>query len=219
MTRNRDAIGCLLAIGLIVFLVGAGIGYLWPQPHQLLRVGAGQGCPYWVSINQVTTLPHWQLTSCVYQDETQSGGNHNMYFVIVDEHYAPATVMAYQSWPDPVESPVGQLAIGGQTNFGLYGGPFYPDQGQTGPYCGYVESEKTSDKVCGMGLPANRHVNYILTFQKKVSDTSTPTTIPPTIPGPTLTPGPTAIPGDYVTHSEFRQLLIDTLRDILERGR
>jgi hypothetical protein len=84
------------------------------------------------------------------------------------------------------------LTILGQTNFGIYGGPVYLDQGQTGPYCGYVENPAWSDKVCGMGLPYNRHVNFILTFKRVVSDssTSTPTATPTTAITATPTPGP-----------------------------
>ena len=143
---------------------------------------------YWVTVVPTQATSGYRLTGYVYEDETQSGGNHNLYVTVVDKNGAPLSgVMVHQAWPD---GDVAQPALGGVTNFGLYGGPFYPDQNQTGAYYCYIEGKNHSDIVTGMGLPVNRHVNYILTFQQ--FDSSTPAPVP--------TPAPT---GDYPTNAQW----------------
>ena len=142
----------------------------------------------WVSITPTSATSGYRLTGYVYEDENESGGNHNLYVTVVDKNGAPMSgVMVHQAWPD---GDVAQPALGGVTNFGLYGGPFYPDQGQVGAYYCYIESKDHSDICKGMGLPVNRHVNYIITFQH--FDSSTPV--------PTPTPAPT---GSYPTNAQW----------------
>ncbi len=199
----------------ILFAAGFGLGATITPSPRVASVQSVYGCPAWVTVTRSSALTRWTLTDCAYQDESQSGGNHNLYFTAVTPFGAPATVYAHQAWAD---GDVQQLTLGGQTNFGLYGGSFDPQRGEVGAYSGYIESRASSDVVSGMGLPLNRHVNFILTFQQ-VTPASQPT---PTLGAPTSVPGaPTATPasGDYVTHGEFRDLLVKTLIDVLTKGR
>lgn len=133
----------------------------------------------WIRVIASTATPRWQLVDFKYENENESGGRHNLYFTVVDENGAPLSgVKVWQEWPDGRAS---ETTRNGIADFGLYGGPFYPDQGQVGAYSGYVADRSQSDVVTGMGLPANRHVNYLLTFQRVVSAPAPPT--PPAPPG------------------------------------
>lgn len=133
-------------------------------------------CP-WVTLTPCNVFPRWELKTLVYQDENQSGGNHNIYITVLDERGAPVSgVICWQKWPDAQPQETQQATLGGVTNFGIWGGPFYPDRGEAGAYWSFVESTAKSDVVNGMGLPANRHVNYILTFQRVVADAPIPPT-------------------------------------------
>lgn len=191
----------LLLFSAVLILV---LSFTLPVPRVSANV---YDCPSWISVTRTTALPRWQLTGCIYQDESESGGNHNLYFSITDELHAPANVYACQWWPDPAEAPVCQLALNGVTNFGLYGGPFYPDRGEVGAYCGYIKGDP-SDETCGMGLPANRHVNFILIYQRVIADptptaTATTSATPTIVVTVTVTPTPTSTSGDALTKTEF----------------
>lgn len=135
---------------------------------------------YWVTRIRTKASPHWELTGYAYQDETESGGKHNIYVTVLDEHGAPMSgVPVWQEWPD---DRVSQLTIGGVTDFGVWGGPFYPEEGQVGAYSVYVEDKDLSDVVAGMGLPVNRHVCYYLTFQWRADAVVNPPDEPPPPP-------------------------------------
>jgi hypothetical protein len=108
-------------------------------------------------------------------------------------------------WPqgDPGEPNSDRRQIlGGNTNFPIYANGFFPDRGVQGPYDIYVEARDKSDIVRGMGLPANRHVNYLLSFRRVVNDSQPPPDEPP--------------PGEYVKVSELRGLVFAILRDAFE---
>lgn len=120
----------------------------------------------WVVVAPCSAIPRWELAGFAYQNEEESGGRHNVYITCISETGAPVSgIPVHQAWPD---GDISQWTLGGVTDFGLYGGPFYPDQGQAGAYSVYVDSKEHSDVVSGMGLPANRHVCYLLTFRRVV---------------------------------------------------
>lgn len=133
-------------------------------------------CP-WVTVERTSQVPAWRLTGFRYQDENQSGGNHHIFYTVLDERGTPVSgVTAWLKWldaaPDEAKTPI----LGGTGNIPLFGGPFYPDRGQVGAYRCYIESPDESDVVWGMGLPVNRHVNYLVTFQLVVELPSEPVT-------------------------------------------
>jgi hypothetical protein len=110
----------------------------------------------------------WILTSAQYQDETQAGGNHNVYFTVLDTAGNPLAgkvcIVDYPQDPsDPHPVFETQTDANGQCNY-----PMYANLDITlknGPYFAYVEDTSKSDVISGMGLPEHRHVNYVLTFK------------------------------------------------------
>lgn len=214
--KTSSNVAASFVLMLAVFSAGllVGIGRFGHPSLDAASVESVYGCPVWVTVTRSSALPRWTLIDCAYQDESQSGGNHNMYFTAITPFGAPATVYAHQAWPD---GDVEQLTLGGQTNFGLYGGSFDPGKGQVGAYSGYIESRATSDVVSGMGLPLDRHVNYILTWQQVTGPASTAT---PTTGAPTVGPGtPSPIPGDFITRAEFNALIDALINDLTKAKR
>lgn len=134
---------------------------------------------------------YWKLIRADYQDGYESGGNHNMYYVVTDEQGNPvANQTVWQSWPD--DSTSSQTHDDGTTDIAMWAN-YWPQNGP-GPYNGYV-GDLPSDVVRGMGLPGNNHVDFILYFQKTVkrgsgtpTNTDTPTATPTNPTGPTATP-------------------------------
>jgi hypothetical protein len=123
-------------------------------------------CP-WVTVERCQAVPHWQLVSLNYRDENASGGNHNIYYTVLDENgIVVSGINCWQGWPDGETFEVAQA---GQANIGIWGGPFYPDRGEVGPYFAWIGNRAQSDIVRGMGLPVNRHVCYDLTFKRVTS--------------------------------------------------
>ena len=142
----------------------------------------------WLRVDRAQGVPRWELVDLIYQNEQQSGGNHNIYITVLDENNAPLSgVKVWQAWPDG-KAP-------GYTRAGVYDFPmsgdgyFFPDRGESGPYSCHVEG--SSDVVRGMGLPAKRHVNYIATYKRVVQ------VAPPLIPPEP----PTEPPSDWDAHA------------------
>ena len=127
----------------------------------------------------------WSLTSAQYQDETQAGGNHHIYFTVLDAAGNPlpgtTCVVDYPQDPSDPHPPFkAQTDTNGQANY-----PMYANLDITlknGPYFAYVEDPSKSDVISGMGLPEHRHVNYVLIF--KASGGTTPPPPPPPTPRP-----------------------------------
>lgn len=118
----------------------------------------------------------WGLVSAQYQDETQSGGNHNIYFTVLDvSGKQTGGVKCVVDWigRDPGDKPTVTLSDpNGSANF-----PMYANLDITlknGPYFAFIEDQSKSDVVTGMGLPEHRHVNYVLTFAAKTPGGVTP---------------------------------------------
>jgi hypothetical protein len=207
----------LVVVGLVgMYITGVPIsGQLAPVGYPLRVASDSLIDPrsYWVQVVDPTssTTPYWDLVGYAYQDETQSGGNHNVYVTVIDEHGAPLSgVSVWLKWPDAQGNESQQFTLTGATNYGLYGGPFYPDQGQCGPYTVYVVSPSISTQARCLGLPANRHVNYLLTYQRVLgTPTVTPTivAVPTRTPTPTPIPSWTVVPGVYLTPRDLSNWL------------
>ena len=110
----------------------------------------------------------WVLLSARYQDETESGGNHHIYFTVRDAAGKPAAgVACIVDWPhDPSDPDDKRFEVAtdsnGQVNF-----PMYANLDITlknGPYIAFIADRNKSDVVSGMGLPEHRHVNFLLAF-------------------------------------------------------
>ena len=111
----------------------------------------------------------WDLTILGYQDDTQSGGNHHIYFTVLDNVGKPlhgvTCVVDYPQDPsDPHQPAKMQTDANGQANYPMFAN--LDIHLKNGPYFAYVEDLSKSDEVTGMGLPEKHHVNYLLTFAK-----------------------------------------------------
>jgi hypothetical protein len=119
-----------------------------------------------VAVNANAT---WVLNSAQYQDETQSGGNHNIYFSVLDHSGQPiANATCFVDWVgrDPSDPPSRVFTdLNGQANVPIYAN--LDIHLLNGPYFAFVEDQSKSDTVRGMGLPEDRHVNFLLTFGRQ----------------------------------------------------
>ncbi len=123
----------------------------------------------------------WGLVSAQYQDETQAGGNHHIYFTVMDvSNKQTGGVKCVVDWVgrEPGDKPTVTLSDPSQpANF-----PMYANLDITlknGPYFAYIEDPNTSDVVSGMGLPEHHHVNFVLQFAAKTPGGVTPPPPPP----------------------------------------
>ena len=119
-----------------------------------------------ISVKAAGPNATWRLVSAQYQDETQAGGNHHVYFIVLDASgKQTGGVQCIVDWVgrDPRDKPTIALSDPNQpVNF-----PMYANLDITlknGPYFAFIEDQGKSDVVSGMGLPEHRHVNYVLKF-------------------------------------------------------
>jgi len=119
-----------------------------------------------VKLTRASDARAWRLIAAVYQDETQSGGNHNVYYKFLKADGTPAAgVRILVDWKDrpPQDDPAYVTTdANGEANCPLWA-ILHPEL-QDGPYFTRTVNEP-SDVVSGMGLPVNRHVNFLLTYQ------------------------------------------------------
>lgn len=133
---------------------------------------------------------YWKIVSVKYQDETQSNDNHNIYYTVIDDKGVPIPgVPIIMDWQgrEANDIPAAVYTDGnGAGNQALYHGVvgWRPEEGP-GPYTAWVgdpgyrgdaPTKIPGEKLAGCGLPMNRHVNYIVTWQKTLAGTPT---IPP----------------------------------------
>lgn len=109
----------------------------------------------------------WVLQSAVYQDETQAGGNHIIFFTVLDISGKPVpSVTCVVDWigRNPAEDPPTKVVtdLNGQANVPIYAN--LDIHLLNGPYFAFIEDQGKSDAVKGMGLPEHHHVNFLLTF-------------------------------------------------------
>jgi hypothetical protein len=106
------------------------------------------------------------LVSAIYQDETESSGNHHIFFTAQNADGTPAVGLKFAiDWVGRTSSDKPTLVTtdpNGAANCPLWA-ILHPEL-QDGPYFTLAQ-EQPSDRVSGMGLPVNRHVNFLLTFR------------------------------------------------------
>ncbi len=125
---------------------------------------------FWVDAGVSPGAWYWRLVSAVYEDESESNGNHNIYYKALDSSGQPTEgQLCWAAWPTGAPEEYAEVYTKGELDgywgdFPMYGGwcPYYPE-GPRGPYGAYVDGP--SDEVWGMGLPCNIHVNYRLVWQ------------------------------------------------------
>ena len=109
---------------------------------------------------------YWKLVRAVYQAPDEAGGNHHIYYNLLDENQRPvANQKVWQGWPeDKTDAATNDQ---GESNIPLWAS-FAPDRDEIGPYFAWIDG-LPSDRVVGMGLPLKRHVNFFLTWQRTVA--------------------------------------------------
>jgi LysM repeat protein len=109
---------------------------------------------------------YWKLVQAVYQSPDEAGGNHHIYYTVLDESRQPLpNQRVWQGWSD--DKTDASTDEKGETNIPLWAS-YAPDRGEYGPYYAWVDG-LPSDGVVGMGLPLKRHVNFLLTWQRTVA--------------------------------------------------
>ncbi|GMU24032.1 MAG: hypothetical protein AMXMBFR13_41090 [Phycisphaerae bacterium] len=164
----------------VAFLAGCtGAAYATPDTWDSRLTALGV---YYTEANVSSGTWYWRLVSGVYEDETESGGTHHIYYKALNSSGNPIeNQKTWTAWPtgNPTSS-VYQFTKGAVdgywANYGMAGNwcPFWPE-GPRGPYGAWVDGP--SDEVWGMGMPCNRHVNYRLTWRwtQKSGGSGTPT--------------------------------------------
>ena len=146
--------------------------------QQISKLTIDTRCP-WIKIEETSVLPAWKIIDFSYEDDRQSGGNHNVYISTLTESGLPKSgVVVSLDWPrgDPREANHAQQSTsGGVTDFSLWAS-FNPSS-QVGAYKTSILGI-ASDSVVGMGLPLNSHVNYRVTFQYKSNVAPMPIPVP-----------------------------------------
>jgi hypothetical protein len=119
-----------------------------------------------VTVEMSSAQHAWRLIAAKYQDETESGGNHNVYYKMLKADGTPASgINLVVDWlgREASDTPAIVTTNGnGEANCPLWA-VMHPEL-KDGPYFTYVK-DAASDKVSGMGLPVARHVNFLLTFK------------------------------------------------------
>lgn len=168
--------------------------------------------PVWITLVRFAgdqSKGYWHITNIDYLEDP--GANCNVYAIAFDEKGQPAfnskAVQRFPNWDKPDATvlldfnpnSLGQAVA--SFNMDGNGSSFDPGKGEVGPQS--IAMFGNSDRVDGIGLPLRRHVTVTVTFQWAIG-----APVPPT-------PPPT---GDFVTHAEFRALLVSTLGDVLQKG-
>jgi hypothetical protein len=180
MSKERAMNRLIAGVALCGWILGlfAGAVLAAPDTWDSRLTDLGVCC---MEANPAPGTWYWKLTSGVYEDETQSGGAHNIYYKCLNDSGQPVeNQMCWAAWgntgsavpcpviPNPPDGTASMLTKGPVdgywANYPLAGGwcPFWP----TGPHGGYgAWVDGPSDQVWGMGMPCNRHVNYRYTWK------------------------------------------------------
>ena len=152
-------------------------GTVTPRPTP---VGVDWGIPdglnvYMTGAGAQSGQAYWRLTRADFQDVDTSGGNHNVYYRLEDETghslMGIAVCLGFPWSPGQDCSHFTEIHSNYPAGFGadypIWGTGWNPVNGP-GPYSGWV-SGLPSDRVVGMGMPLNQHVNFLLTFRRAVA--------------------------------------------------
>lgn len=115
---------------------------------------------------------YWKLVRAVYQDDTQSGGNHGVYFRVEDEEQQSLMgINVCLGWPSGedcshVTEYHSNYPAGYAADIPMWAS-YDPAYGP-GPYTAWAAG-LPGDRVTGLGLPLNHHVNFMLTFRRTIA--------------------------------------------------
>jgi hypothetical protein len=118
----------------------------------------------------------WALAIAQYQNDQESGGNHHVYFTVLNASGKPAAgITCVVDWVgrEPGDPPTKVITdANGQCNVPLFAN--LDTTLKNGPYFAFVEDQTKSDVIRGLGLPEKHHVNFLLTFAPASATPSQP---------------------------------------------
>lgn len=99
----------------------------------------------------------WKCTAVEYQDETQSGGRHHIFFSVVDATGKPlAGIPCHMDWDGRTGAepqPTMATDAGGKANIAMYA---KIDPGlKNGPYYAFIDNREVSGSVRGWDSPTS----------------------------------------------------------------
>jgi len=111
-------------------------------------------------------LMYWKLVRAIYQSPAESNGTHHIVYTVVNERNVPVEYQKVkQSWSDgETEAMTNE---DGEARITLWLG-YAPDRGERGAYAAWIDG-LPSDRVVGLGLPAKRHVSFLLTWRRTLA--------------------------------------------------
>lgn len=114
----------------------------------------------WITVDgQWDQVPQWARAYLV--DFPEAGGDHHVFGRCLDAGSGVLGDKSFMlSWPDGADSRTPEAS--GWANIPIFGGAYYPDQGQTGPYSWEALNGLP---VRGIGLPYNRHVSIFVVWK------------------------------------------------------
>ncbi|MDE3089728.1 MAG: hypothetical protein KGJ80_10160, partial [Chloroflexota bacterium] len=119
-----------------------------------------------VTLTRSTAPRAWRVTAATLQDPGQTGEDHHIYYTALRaDGSAAAGIKFVIDWVgrDPSDQPAFVTTdANGQTTCPLWAG-FDPNL-KNGLYF-TTTTDQPGDTVSGLGLPSNRHVNFLLTYQ------------------------------------------------------
>jgi len=111
-------------------------------------------------------LMYWKLVRAIYQSPAESNGTHYIVYTVVNERNVPVEYQKVkQSWSDGETEAI--TNEDGEARITLWLG-YAPDRGERGAYAAWIDG-LPSDRVVGLGLPAKRHVSFLLTWRRTLA--------------------------------------------------
>jgi hypothetical protein len=176
VSAPQKVLGSLFALLVAVIMLGS----FTPGP----ALGRSP-LPPWVTLSPAADCSAgcWRIVAAEYDNEHESGGNHNIYGRMTVNGESPAGLPWHVAWPDGdvriLTKPAPEWA-----DFPIFD-CFNPDN-ETGAYFAYAgDNPAQSDIARGMGLPQCLHVNYWFVWQWSAG-------------GPTVTPTATPTPSHWL---------------------
>jgi len=111
-------------------------------------------------------LMYWKLVRAIYQGPGESNDTHQIVYTVVNERNEPVEYQKVkQGWSDGETEAITNER--GEARIPLWLG-YAPDRDECGAYSAWVEG-LPSDRVVGLGLPAKRHVSFLLTWRRTLA--------------------------------------------------
>lgn len=141
----------------------------------------------WYTSDKVGSIPQWAIDQYHTASFDDAGGSQHLFFRFEDENGVPAirnnsyiyTGRACQAWTDGYDKLLDQNYRGyvqpipfakdhsGWGNIVMFE-PFWPDQGQHGPWC--IKPFGPCETVTGIGLPYKYHISTFIVWRESGLD-------------------------------------------------